>query len=75
MKAACAGAAACNPEQEDGVTSPTGLLGLKGARRPAHVPKNAEKEGRRAADEEESVEEAAVWGREEGRQKRPPVKS
>ncbi|KAJ1088957.1 hypothetical protein NDU88_002111 [Pleurodeles waltl] len=75
VKAACAGAAACNPELQDGVTSPFRLLGLKGARRPARAPENAEKEGRRAADEEESVEEAGVWGRKDRRQKRPPVKS
>ncbi|KAJ1110886.1 hypothetical protein NDU88_008232 [Pleurodeles waltl] len=49
--------------------------GLKGARLPARASENAEKEGRRAVDEEESVEEAGVWGRELGRQKRPPVKS
>ncbi|KAJ1080709.1 hypothetical protein NDU88_000903 [Pleurodeles waltl] len=51
------------------------LLGLKGARRPAHTLENVEKEAGRAADEEASVEEAGVWGREDRRQQRPPVKS
>ncbi|KAJ1201063.1 hypothetical protein NDU88_004879 [Pleurodeles waltl] len=75
VKTACAGAAARNLELEDGVTSPFRFPGLKLARRRARAPENAEKEGRRAGDEEESVEKAGVWGREDGWQKRPPVKS
>ncbi|KAJ1166454.1 hypothetical protein NDU88_006857 [Pleurodeles waltl] len=36
---------------------------------------NADKEGRRIADEEENVEDAGVWERDDRRQKRPPVQS
>ncbi|KAJ1088745.1 hypothetical protein NDU88_001900 [Pleurodeles waltl] len=75
MKAACAVSAACNQELEDGVTSPLGLPGLKGVRRPARAPENAEKERRWAAGEEKRAEEAGVWRKEDGPQKQPPVKS
>ncbi|KAJ1118724.1 hypothetical protein NDU88_006911 [Pleurodeles waltl] len=68
MKAACAVAFACNPELEDGTSSPLGLPGLKGQWRPVCAPKSKEKERRRMAEGEERAEEAEVTREENGRQ-------
>ncbi|KAJ1216272.1 hypothetical protein NDU88_003876 [Pleurodeles waltl] len=75
VEAACADDAVCDPELKDGVTSPFWFPGLKEVRRRARVVENADEEGRWTADEEENEEDARVWERDDGRQKRPLVQS
>ncbi|KAJ1165513.1 hypothetical protein NDU88_005940 [Pleurodeles waltl] len=73
-EAACADAAASNPELEDGTTSPLGFPGLKGQRRTVRTPESEEKE-KTPAGKGEIVEEAGEARKEDRRRSQQPVKS